>query len=202
MQECENPCPTKESFYKLCDLEETYRLFKDDFVLQVMIAHQKSQNLNLDLQNEEISRFAVTHGIETLIETSETLSETVDRHHRQSALFASCNIIDKVQDFAAKNDRKVLYVLAYPRRYFIKFSSGREERWDKVFIDYLTEKNLPYVDLYEAHMKERSLWNMELSDYLARYFIGHYNPSGNFFFAWQLRNSLLEMLDPKPLPYI
>jgi hypothetical protein len=31
--------------------------------------------------------------------------------------------------------------------------------------------------------------------------IGHYNPSGNHFFAFALKNSLIEWLDPKPLTY-
>jgi hypothetical protein len=29
----------------------------------------------------------------------------------------------------------------------------------------------------------------------------HYNPRGNHFFAYALKDSLLELLDPKPLPY-
>jgi hypothetical protein len=30
---------------------------------------------------------------------------------------------------------------------------------------------------------------------------GHYNPLGNHFFAYALKDRLLELLDPKPLPY-
>jgi hypothetical protein len=30
---------------------------------------------------------------------------------------------------------------------------------------------------------------------------GHYNPRGNHFFAYTLKDKLLELLDPKPLPY-
>ena len=30
---------------------------------------------------------------------------------------------------------------------------------------------------------------------------GHYNPSGNHFFAYAFKDTLLELLDPKPLPY-
>jgi hypothetical protein len=29
----------------------------------------------------------------------------------------------------------------------------------------------------------------------------HYNPRGNHFFAYALKDRLLELLDPKPLPY-
>jgi hypothetical protein len=30
---------------------------------------------------------------------------------------------------------------------------------------------------------------------------GRYNPRGNHLFAYSIRDKLLEMLDPKPLPY-
>ena len=199
--ECENPCPTKESFYKLCDIEETYKLFKDDFVLHVVMSHERSKQINPDQHNKEIQKFTTTHGIETLIEKSETLSETVDKLHRESALFASTKIIDKVEKFASKNNKKVLYVLAYPTRYMIRHSEG-SERWDLSFINYMNEKKLPYIDLFSAHMAEHSNSKLSLSEYLNIYFIGHYNPVGNFFFAWQIRNKIIEMLDPKPLPYL
>ena len=52
-------------------------------------------------------------------------------------------------------------------------------------------KKLPYVDLMEKH----------LEDYLKQYFIGHYNPKGNLFHAWALKDKLVEKLNPKPAAY-
>jgi hypothetical protein len=40
-------------------------------------------------------------------------------------------------------------------------------------------------------------------EYLSRYMVGgdsHYNPSGNHLFAYALKDSLVGLLDPKPLP--
>jgi hypothetical protein len=34
-----------------------------------------------------------------------------------------------------------------------------------------------------------------------RYFIGHYNPAGNHFFAFSIKPKLVEWLNPKPLTY-
>ena len=34
-----------------------------------------------------------------------------------------------------------------------------------------------------------------------RYYIGHYNPQGNVFCAFAMRNKLVSMLDPKPAAY-
>ena len=38
-------------------------------------------------------------------------------------------------------------------------------------------------------------------EYLAQYFIGHYNPRGNHFCAFAVKDPLIRMLDPKPVPY-
>lgn len=32
-------------------------------------------------------------------------------------------------------------------------------------------------------------------------FIGHYNPAGNHFFAYAIKKTVVDWLDPKPLPY-
>lgn len=201
MRECENPCPTLESVYKLADLEEAYKLFKDDFVLKIMIAHEKSQYLNPDQQNEEIKKLLSSQQwLEYEVGNNETLSQTADKIHRDSALFASCRIIDKVEEFAKLNKRKILYVLAYPASYIIKFANG-SKRWDSAFIEYLQEKNLPFVDLFNSHILEFSQQKNNIADYLKKYFIGHYNPKGNMFFAWEIINKVIEFLEPKPLPY-
>ncbi len=58
-----------------------------------------------------------------------------------------------------------------------------------------------YVDLLEAHTADLARSNMDLEDYLLRYFIGHYNPPGNGFAAFATKDRLVEMLEPKPNPY-
>jgi hypothetical protein len=60
---------------------------------------------------------------------------------------------------------------------------------------------LPVVDLAEAHEADFTHYKGDLKDYLAQFFIGHYNPRGNFFCANAIMTKLVEMLDPKPVPY-
>lgn len=38
-------------------------------------------------------------------------------------------------------------------------------------------------------------------DYRKLYFIGHYNPRGNHFFAYSIRDKIVCWLDPKPITY-
>jgi hypothetical protein len=36
---------------------------------------------------------------------------------------------------------------------------------------------------------------------MKQYFIGHYNPRGNHFFAFSIKDKLVGWLDPKPITY-
>ena len=36
---------------------------------------------------------------------------------------------------------------------------------------------------------------------MKRYYIGHYSPAGNHFFAYALKDTLIEWLEPKPISY-
>jgi hypothetical protein len=201
IEECKNPCPTQQSFYQLCDLEQTYQLFKDDFVLQIMIAHRNSKTLNPNQTSQAIMSLTQTHGIETRLDENSTLSDVADTVHRKSALFSSKKIIEKIETFAKINDKKVLFVLSYPAGY-IKKSLNASQRWDQEIIDILQDKNLPYVDLFQEHIDEFTQFKISIDDYLKRYFIGHYNPLGNFFCAHAIRDKLIAMLSPKPIPYL
>ena len=42
---------------------------------------------------------------------------------------------------------------------------------------------------------------LPIEDYMRRYFIGHYSPAGNHFFAFSVKNTIVEWLDPKPVTY-
>jgi hypothetical protein len=53
----------------------------------------------------------------------------------------------------------------------------------------------------EAHAIDFSQYKLEMKDYINKYFIGHYNPRGNFFCAYAIKDKLIEMIDPKPFPY-
>ncbi|MBT3383616.1 MAG: hypothetical protein HN778_02210 [Prolixibacteraceae bacterium] len=198
--EHKNLTPNKEDFYKLCDIDETYKMFKDDFVAKIRIAHNKSDERNENLDFKEIHALTQTHGIETALDSNTTMSKVVSTYHRECALFSTKIIIEKIEKFATENNKKVLFVLSYPAGYL---AQAHEEnlRWDQSIIDFITSKKLPLVDLGQAHFNEYKQFNIEFKDYLAKYFIGHYNPLGNMFCAQACSGKLIEMLNPKPAPY-
>jgi hypothetical protein len=173
-----NPCPTAQSLYDLCDLERVYALFRDDFYLHNRLkwAARKAQGEPVpptDYDDENL----IKHGI-----------------------FASTRIIERVGEFARKNGKQVLYVLSYGS-YTIREFIENGVRFDQALVDYLKQAKLPYVDLMQAHADDVASFKGTAEEALSRYFIGHYNPLGNHFCAFAMKDAVVKLLVPKPPAY-
>ncbi len=199
-EERPNVCPTPESFYNLCDLDWVAEKFKDDFGLQIMLAHLNAKTKNPELAYADTLKLATTHGIVTRIDTAEGLSQTADALHHQSAYFASQKIVEKIEAFAKAQNKKVLFVLSYPPKSVTRFAK-EGVRADQPFVDFIKRRGSPFVDLMKDHMDDFALFKGDIKDYVARHWVGHYNPRGNFFCGHAILRALLPMLEPKPLPY-
>ena len=199
-EERANPCPTPESLYDLCDLEKACKLFEDDFVLKIMLAHKNATSANPFQSYRDIMALASTHGIETTIETNEHLSDAANQLQRQAALFSTQKIVDKIEGYAQANGKKVLYVLSFPATTIARrIKEGT--RWDQSFVDFLNHRNLSFVDMMDVHLSDFEQYKIDVKEYLAQYFIGHYNPRGNHFCAFAIKDRLVQLLEPKPFPY-
>jgi hypothetical protein len=198
--ERQNLCPTLKSYYNLCSLDWVYEMFKDDFTMKLMLARANAKEGNSERFFAEIMAFASKYGIKTRIDNAEKIIKTIDELYNNVAFFVSKCIVEKVEEFATANKKKVLYVLSYSvRNISRKLKSGY--RFDQEFVDFLQKKGLPYVDLMDAHKKEFDSFKTSVEDYIKRYYIGHYNPRGNFFQAFAIKNKMVEILKPKPTSY-
>ncbi len=195
-----NPCPTKESFYQLCDLDWVEERFKDDFVLGIMLAHQNAREGNPDRAYESIMNMVRTHGITTRIDKGETISRTASVLHARTAVTATMRIVDWIEDFAAATGKKTLYVLSFNAMNVAR-RVKEGGRFDADFVAYLKKRELNFVDLMEAHLQDFATYKGDIESYLQRYYIGHYNPWGNFFTAFAMKDKLVELLEPKPVTY-
>lgn len=174
-----NPCPTADSLYQLCDLDSAYRLMADDYVLNRYVLRKLRRD----------------HGAKDV-----PASDFDDPEFTRIALYASQRIIDKVEDLAARDKRTVLYVLSYnPQTVRRRLKAG--SRFDQSLVDYLDRRRLPYVDLLKAHAADYAKFAPDVEAYIKRYFIGHYNPLGNFFCAFAIKDKLVALLQPPPAAY-
>jgi hypothetical protein len=141
-----------------------------------------------------------THGINTTIEDNATLSQAAETLHVKAALLSSQYIVEKIERFARDTHKKVLYVLSFPGASIAQYLE-EGQRWDQPFVDFIKSKGLPFIDLMDCHIQEYAQFKGPLKEYLKKYFVGHYNPLGNHFCAFALKNKLIDMLNPKSLPY-
>lgn len=52
-----------------------------------------------------------------------------------------------------------------------------------------------------VHIEDYKSLNLSVNDYFKRYFVGHYSPAGNHFFAFSIKDKIVNWLDPKPVTY-
>jgi hypothetical protein len=52
-----------------------------------------------------------------------------------------------------------------------------------------------------VHVDDYANFRIPIDEYMKRYFIGHYSPAGNHFFAYSIKDTIVEWLDPKPITY-
>ena len=198
--EFKNPCPTPESVRNLSDFDWVFERFKDDFVLKIVLAQSDPGASSLQASYDVIEELAREHGLQVSIETPEELKRTAAELYSRAALFATMRIVEKIEHYASAQGKQVLFVLSYGQRNAAKvLKTG--ERFDQSLLDFLNEKGLPYVDLMEAHGRDFAQFNLTVDEYIRRYWIGHYNPLGNFFQAFAIKDKLVELLDPKPISY-
>jgi len=198
--EQKNPCPTRESLYDLCDPDKAFYLFGNDFALRIMLAHRNAESENPDAAYDDLMTLSRTHGIDTRIDESRTVAAEAEKLHSQAALFSSQKILKKIADYITSNNKKILFVLSYSPKTIAQFYETGI-RSDQPFIESLISHGFPYIDLMAAHIEDAKKFDLGIKDYLSQYFIGHYNPRGNFFCAFALKDKLLELLDPKPAAY-
>ena len=52
-----------------------------------------------------------------------------------------------------------------------------------------------------VHVEDFKNFRIPFEQYAKRYFIGHYSPAGNHFFAYSIKDTVIDWLDPKPITY-
>jgi hypothetical protein len=174
-----NPCPTPQSLYGLCQLESALAVMRDEYSL-VHFARRAALR-EAGIANVPDSDFD-------------------DADCTRSALYATAQIVELVERFAKEENRRVLYVLSYGGdriRRFVKTGA----RFDQPLVDFLDSRHLSYVDLLRSHVADFAKSDGDLDAYLSRYFIGHYDPLGNHFCAFAMKDHVVKMLDPPPPAY-
>ncbi len=195
--EKENLLPTRASLYQMTDPQRMVDLLKDDLALQLSVF---KAGLIRDLDRQPISELAARLEFPVDWSRESTLpaqaGELLDRYSLRATRF----VLEQARAFARQNGKKLLVVLFDPGRVLPQLVQGRA-RYDQEIVDFLRENGFTCFDMNVVHLEDFKCFRLTYEQYRQRYFIGHYNPSGNHFFAYSVKNQVVDWLDPKPIPY-
>ena len=200
-----NACPNEESLYGLCDGDWLVDTFANDPIIHVLIAihHGKVSDRAV------LEQVASQAGVETLDFSSEDATRVTGRQILNTyAVKVGTKIIDAANAFATANGKRLFVLLSHPSgsvwRHCAKktASDAGEHDWHpEWFRQHLRDTGVPFVDTVEAHVEDFQRFSGTAREYVDRYYIGHYTPTGNHFFAYAVTAQLAPWLDPPPPAY-
>jgi len=196
LEEKENLLPTRKSLYKMTDPDWMYEALEDDLALQ-MYLYKNNQIRDIDLKAlRTLSRhlkFSVDFDSNNM---RSSVAELLDKYSFEATKY----ILNKAGEFASTNEKKLMVIIFDPYRVTKQLLKGGA-RYDREIVDFLKQSNINHIDMNLMHVEDFKSFNLSVDDYFKRYFIGHYSPAGNHFFAYSIKDRIVEWLDPKPTPY-
>ena len=195
--EKENPLNTPQLLYKMTDKKWMYENLKNDIALQLLLFKNKKIS---DLNKENTEKLIKILKLNINLKDSANLEKSVNYLLDQYSFAATTYILDKLKMYAKENDKKLMIVLFDPYRVTNALISN-EIRYDGPVVDYLKKENFNYFDMNLVHAADFKNFNLSGQDYYKRYLNGHYNPTGNHFFAFSIKNHIVNWLDTKPITY-
>lgn len=195
--EKENLLPTPASLYQMADPDFMVEALRDDLMLQLYAAD------GVDPATLDLTRL---HALADALAAPRLDVRDADRL-RASALrlrnaygFAATQyILDQSAAFCKEHGKQLLIILLCPL-VTMELLRG-QPRYDQPIVNFLEARRYKYFDMNLVHLRDFASFNLSVDDYIKRYFIGHYSPAGNHFFAYALKDTLVQWLAPKPLTY-
>jgi hypothetical protein len=202
--EKQNPFNTPESLYKLTDPEFVYEHFKDDLVVKLLVTERKGTAAD----REELDALAKLLNVKADFSSPEATAATASTVHLQYGLRTSMHVAEKAQAFAREKNKKLMILLSYDSG-IVERACGGSARPDQNLVDFLQGKNIPMDDILTQHVEDFKAFKLSPKEYVLRYYIGprprrmygHYNPLGNLFFAFAIKDPVVNWLEPKPTAY-
>ncbi len=195
--EKENLLPTRESLYQMTDPNRMVELLKDDLALQLEAFRR---GLIRDVDSARTNRLASLLKVDLDWSRGSERPDQVRQLLDAYSLKATQYILQRARSFTEQHQKKLLVILFDPYRAMHEIRQTGT-RYDQPIVDFLQQEGIRYFDMNLVHLEDFKKYNLSFDEYLGQYFIGHYNPRGNHFFAFAIKNSVVDWLDPKPITY-
>lgn len=188
---------TPESLYQMTDPDFMVNALKDDLMIQLYVIDRVDPS-SLDL--EGLHGLAKILNMPGLDQTHDgRLKEWAEKIKKAYGFAATKHIIEKASDFCCDSGKKFMIFLLCPGA--TRQLLNGQQRYEQEIVDYINDKGFRYFDMNMAHLEDYKSFDLSVEDYMKRYYIGHYSPAGNHFFAYSVKDTVVDWLDPKPITY-
>ncbi len=196
-------CQSESDLRRLSDPDHFHEVFKDDQVVHLYTLREGG-----DAPIGQLEQVAEAFGLNVDLRDQKRRGTDALRLHLTYGLRSTRHVLDRFRQWAHHNGRELMVLLSYDpvtAKQFIQ----TQQRFDQELVDYLDADNIPHVDSLVESAREYKLFNIDIDDFLERFYIGragaqvfgHYSPQGNFWFALAIRQRILDWLNPKPPAY-
>lgn len=196
-------CKNEDDLRKLTNKEYYYEFFKDDHVVHLFALTQGAE-----ASTEYLEKLGKAFGLKIDLKNPQRRIEDAKKLHITYGIKSTIYILEKLKKWIEENKRKLIIILSYDAPTCKKYIE-KEERFDTELVDYLRKNNFYFIDTLEKIKEEYKLYRISVEEFLSRLYIaragaqvfGHYSPYGNFWFAYAIREEILNFLEPKPPAY-
>jgi hypothetical protein len=203
--ERDSVCPTEASLYQLCDLDFLVRTFQEDEIAHLLFAQRTGACLSLEVLERVAARCQrAVPDLSTLAAIKAGATQLLHAY----AIRVGIAVMDRLHEYCKQNDKELLVLLSYPVgavwHACNRSSSDDPDNTDwhpQYFKDHLTAKGIQLVDSLPAHVAEFDTFKLTAKEYVDRYYVGHYTPRGNHFFAYAVKDAIRDWLTPAPPSY-
>lgn len=200
-----NLCPTPESLYQLCDLEFLVETFRQDEIAHLLFMERTGTLLDEGLLEQTAAKCRLPVPDRS---APDKVKAGASQLLQAYAVRVGMAIMNRLQEYCAAQGKDLMVLLSYPAgavwHACNRSASDDPDNVDwhpQVFKDHLYARKIRFVDSLPAHVAEFDSFKLSAKEYVDRYYIGHYTPSGNHFFAYAIKNAIRDWLSPPPVAY-
>lgn len=186
----------------LCDGRWMRENLGDDLALQLCAY---SEGLIADLDREETSRLAALLDFEL-----DWSGEPESLRAQAAALLnaygnaATVHILERAKAFATEQGKELMIVINDGEYLALEQMRNGERRFDQDLLDVLLNDGFKAIDMTAHTFEDQASSGLSWQAYRERQYVngtGHYSPAGNHFFAYAIKDAIVDWLEPKPVTY-
>jgi hypothetical protein len=198
-------CPDEKTLRRMTSLDFLVETFGRDEILLAQIAQRQGTVID----KSALERLAAPLRESLDLSSESTTKSAATRLVHRYATAVGVKIMERLADFCRDKGKKLIVLFSYPSGSVLNACAGRKPGDAPDNVDWhpqeirevLAARKIPFVDSVEKHVAEFKTFRLSPKEYVDRYYIGHYNPTGNTYFAYAVKNEILAWLDPKPSAY-